>query len=121
MQIEFAAMIRLTKSLKAWRTPAFQDVLKDELEALDATVMPLQQGLAQSSYAVGGKFNVMIISVSKRPGFIRAKAGIFYTGLIPGCSCADDPTPVNEYSEYCQVQIDINQETAETDVKLLPE
>ena len=50
---------------------------------------------------------------------IRAKAGIFYTGIIPGCSCANDPTPETEYSEYCEVLFDINKRTAETLVTLL--
>jgi hypothetical protein len=49
------------------------------------------------------------------------KAGIFYTGVIAGCSCADDPTPVDELNEYCVVQFDIDRMTAETTVRLLAE
>lgn len=114
-------MIQLMKSLNAWKTPGFKDILKDELEQLGGVVLPLQQGLSHSSYAVEGKFHVMIIDVSEEPDFIRAKTGIFYTGLIPGCSCADDPTPVTEYSEYCEVRFDISKKTAATTVTLLPE
>jgi len=88
---------------------------------MDAEQLPLQQGLSTGSYAIGDKLNVMIISVSEKAGFIRAKAGIFYTGIIAGCSCADDPTPVNEESEYCVVQLDINKLTAETTIALLAE
>ncbi len=88
---------------------------------MDAEQLPLQQGLSTDSYAIGDKLNVMIISVSEKAGFIRAKAGIFYTGIIAGCSCADDPTPVNEESEYCVVQLDINKLTAETTIALLAE
>ncbi|MEJ2554072.1 MAG: hypothetical protein P8079_08700 [Gammaproteobacteria bacterium] len=82
--------------------------------------LPLQQGLSQSSYAAEGGFQVMIISVAEGPGFIRAKTGIFYAGLIPGCCCTDDPTPASEYSEYCELQFDISKKTAETTVMLLP-
>ena len=63
----------------------------------------------------------MIISVADEGSIIRAMAGIFYTGIIAGCSCADDPTPVNEESEYCEVQLDIDKATAETTVVLLAE
>jgi hypothetical protein len=49
------------------------------------------------------------------------KAGIFYSGVVTGCSCADDPTPVNEESEYCVVQLDINKQTGETAIALLAE
>lgn len=114
-------MIKLTKSLKAWETPDFASLLKKELEDLDITVLPLQQGLTQSSFSLENKFQVMIIAVSEESDFIRAKVGIFYSGLIPGCSCADDPTPVTEYSEYCEVHFDIDKGTAVTTVKLLSE
>lgn len=112
-------MIRLTQSLTAWGTPDFEGVLKAEIERLGAEQLPLQQGLTTSSYALDDKLNVRIIRVSEEAGFIRAKAGIFYTGIIAGCSCADDPTPVEEQNEYCEVQLDINKTTAETTVSLL--
>jgi len=114
-------MIQLTKVLKVWGTPKFTDVLKKEIEQLDADQLPLQQGLSTSSYALDGKFSVMILDVSEDEGFIRAKAGIFYAGIIAGCSCADDPTPSSELSEYCEVQLDIDKKTAETTIALVPE
>ena len=88
---------------------------------MDAGHLPLQQGLSTGSYVIDTKLNAMIIGVSEIAGFIRIKAGIFYSGIIAGCSCADDPTPVNEESEYCVVQLDINKKTAETTVILLAE
>ena len=114
-------MIRLTRSLNAWGTPDFKDVLKKEIEQIDAGQLPLQQGLSTGSYVIDGKFNVMIIGVTEDAAIIRVKAGIFYSGIIAGCSCADDPTPVNEESEYCVVQLDINKQTADTTVVLLAE
>ena len=114
-------MIQLMNSLKAWETPGFRDVLKEEVEQLNMLALPLQQGLSQSSYAAEGKFHVMFISACEGSDFIHVKAGIFYSGLIPGCSCADDPTPASEYSEYCEVRLDISKKTADTAVTLLPE
>ena len=114
-------MNRLPESLHAWNTPAFRDVLKREIEQLDAGALPLQQGLSSSSYVTDRPFQAMIISVGEEAGLIRAKAGIFYTGVIAGCSCADDPTPIDEQTEYCVVQFDIDATTAETTVTLLAE
>lgn len=114
-------MIRLANSLKVWGTPNFNDVLKKEMEQQDVDLLPLQQGLSTGSYAVTDAFEVMIISISEETDFIRAKAGIFYAGIIAGCSCADDPTPVDKHSEYCEVLIDINKVTAEATVALLAE
>ncbi len=114
-------MIRLSKTITAWGTPDFENTLKQEIAQIGAEQFPLQQGLSTSSYAVDNKLDVMILNVSDEAGFIRAKAGIFYSGIIPGCSCADDPTPVNENNEYCVVQLDIDKMTAETTVTLLVE
>lgn len=114
-------MIRLNKALDAWGTPGFQDILKLEIEQLGAEQLPLQQGLSTGSYAVDNRLSAMILNVIEVDDAIHAKAGIFYTGIIAGCSCADDPTPVDENTEYCEVQLDINKITAETTVALLTE
>jgi hypothetical protein len=113
--------LRLTNALSAWGTPQFEDVLKQEIERLGAEHLPLQQGLSTGSYALDNKLQAMIISVSEDAEFLHAKAGIFYTGILTGCACADDPTPVNEESEYCVVRLDISKATAETSVMLLAE
>jgi hypothetical protein len=47
------------------------------------------------------------------------KAGVFYTGIIAGCSCSDDPSPVDEQNEYCDLLFTIDKLTAETQITLL--
>ncbi len=114
-------MLRLPRSLNAWGTPAFAAVLKQEIEQAGAEPLPLQQGLSASSVALGDTISVMINAVSEDAGFIHARAGVFYSGIIAGCSCADDPTPVNENNEYCELRFDIDKHTAEATVTLLAE
>jgi len=113
--------IRLPNSLRAWGTPAFEAVLKQEIEQLDAAELPLQQGLARSSHVTERPFQAMLISASEDAGLLRVKAGVFYTGIIAGCSCEDDPTPIDELNEYCVVRFDIDMKTAATTVTLLAE
>ena len=112
-------MIRLTQSRNAFGTPAFQQVFKQEVEQLSVDQLPLQQGLSTSGYALDDPRRVMVIDVSDDANFIHAKAGIFYFGIIAGCSCADDPTPVDKNNEYCEVQFDIDKNSADTKVILL--
>jgi hypothetical protein len=119
--VKHAPAITLKKALDAWGTPRFNEVLKDEIEQLDVQALPLQQGLSRGSHVGGARPQVMIISVTEQSGSICAKAGIFYTGIIAGCSCADDPTPVDEHSEYCVVRIEIDKATAGAAVSLLDE
>ncbi|MBW8327617.1 MAG: hypothetical protein K0M48_00150 [Thiobacillus sp.] len=114
-------MIRLSKSLNAWGKPEFNAVLKQDIEQLDARHLPLQQGLTLSSHVTDRPFQAMIISASEEAGLIRAKVGIFYTGVIAGCSCADDPTPIDEQNEYCVLRFDVDRSTADATVTLLAE
>jgi len=114
-------MLRFTDALNAWGTPEFDAVLKQTIEQLTGEQLPLQQGLTSSSHALDDKIRAVIISVVDDGLVIRAKAGIFYTGIIAGCNCADDPSPVNEEYEYCEVQLDIDKSTAGTTVILLAE
>lgn len=88
---------------------------------MSAKQLPLQQGLTAGSHALDDKLSVIILAVGEGDNYIRVKAGIFYEGIIAGCSCADDPTPVDTHTEYCEVQLDIDKTTAETVVVLLAE
>jgi len=86
---------------------------------LGAHQLPLQEGLTQGSSVSTSKFSAMIISDSEEADSLNVKAGIFYKSVIAGCNCADDPSPIDEQTEYCEVRFEINKETAETTVKLL--
>jgi hypothetical protein len=112
-------MIRFTDALRAWGTPGFRDSFKAEIRALNATQLHLQEGLSGSSHALEGQHEAVVLAAAEQDGCIRAKVGIFYAGIIAGCSCADDPTPVDEQTEYCELQIDIDKDTAETTITLL--
>lgn len=112
-------MIRFHNSLNAWGRPDFEAVLKQEIAQMERALLPLQQGLSSGSHATDRPVSAMIIRADEDEGVIRVKAGIFYTSIIAGCSCADDPTPISENNEYCEVQIDIDRATAETSVTLL--
>ena len=114
-------MIRLDKSLRAWGGADFEAILKREVETLGADDLPLQQGLSGSNYVAESPITMMIHRVAEMENVIRIKAGIFYQGIIGGCSCADDPTPTGENNEYCEVQIDIDKATAATAVALITE
>ena len=114
-------MIRLSRSLAACGTPALRDTLRQEIEALGAGDLPLQQGLSAGSYALDRDLRVMILAVAEEPTAIRVRAGVFFSSIIAGCSCADDPTPIDEQSEYCEVRLDIDRATGETSVALWPD
>lgn len=112
-------MIVLSDALKAWGSPEFSETFREELGSLDAEQLPLQQGLTQSSYVSDSSFSVVILNTAETTTEIQVKTGIFYAGVIAGSCCADDPTPLDEQTEYCEIQFTINKITAATKINLL--
>ncbi|SEH06735.1 hypothetical protein [Candidatus Venteria ishoeyi] len=112
-------MTNLKEAAMAWGTAGFAAVLKQEIEQLGIAQLPLQQGLAHSSYVTDTPVQAMILKVSEAEGIILAQVGIFYSGVIAGCNCADDPSPVEENQEYCECLFEIQEKTGETSVRYL--
>lgn len=112
-------MILLPQSINAWNSADFESVFKAEVSQIPHTSLPLQQGLALSSYVSDEPFSAVILNTSADDSSINIKAGIFYTGIIAGCSCADDPTPLDTQNEYCELQFTLNRQTGETHIELL--
>jgi hypothetical protein len=111
-------MFYLTQSLAAWDSTDFSRTFRQEVEALDSALLPLQQGLARSSHVSEEPFRLMIIESGDDASSISIKAGIFYSGIIAGCSCADDPTPIESQPEYCEVVFVIDKQSGETQASL---
>jgi len=118
-------MITLPISLKSWHKNGFDETFKQnlklELALVDHEHLPLQQGLSLSSYVSNEKISVIIHKTEETPKSIIIKSGIFYSGIIAGCSCSDDPSPIDTQNEYCDLMIDIDKTTAEASISLIIE
>jgi len=112
-------MFYLHQSVKTWNTDSFNDALIKELRSIDSSLLPLQQGLSYSNFAVADNLSAIILRSEENNGKLQVKAGLFYSGIIAGCNCADDPTPVDEINEYCEVLLSIDKKTAQTHVSLI--
>lgn len=112
-------MIKLKQTAQVSDSDEAKDIAKMEIEKIEPALLPLQQGLTHSSYVGNTSFKVVILNISKENKIIKVKAGIFYTGIIAGCSCSDDPSPIDEQTEYCELLFSINKKTADTTVSLL--
>ena len=111
-------MIRLTKAVTAVGTPRFAAVLKQELEHLGERAMPLQQGLRQSGCVGSTPPTVTVLGMDEGGDPVRVRVGVFYTGVIGGCNCADDPSPVDELTEYCELDVRIDRRSGEAVITL---
>lgn len=110
--------MRLERSLQAWDTASFADTLGCELEQ-QRDELPLQQGLAASSAVLDEPLTVLLLNREQTPQALHIKLGVFYRGVVSGCSCANDPTPDSEHTEYCELLLEIDRRSAAATVSLL--
>ncbi len=103
----------LKKSLAAWNTPAFEETLKQELEALPAKHLHLQRAMEHGSALGTQPPKVSILSAREEESTVTIRVGIFFSSIIAGCNCADDPTPMDEITEYAQLGLTIEKQTGE--------
>ena len=113
-------MIKLSNTLNARYRKDLSRVFVNEVLQLTVDALPLQQALQKGSHALKDNMQIMITSIlNDRQDVVIITAGIFYSSLIAGCNCADDPTPVDLLSEFCEVQFSINTGNANTEIILL--
>lgn len=111
-------MLSLPLSIEALNTDEFKQVLQSELAALGMPHLPLQAGLTQGSIALDDDLQVMLLKIDDAQEKIVIRAALFYTSIIAGCSCADDPSPVDKLNEYCEVLIELDRQSANCQITL---
>ena len=112
-------MLDFKPLLEYWGTTEFSTQLRTKLKTLTVNELPLQQGLSYSSIALDHSLDALILNIQDNPQSIQIKAGIFYKGAIAGCNCADDPTPMDENEEYCDILIHLNKINGLSTIELL--
>ncbi|MEQ1630643.1 MAG: hypothetical protein ABL873_09045 [Gallionella sp.] len=112
-------MLRLTRTLNAKDSADLAAIFKQELAQQGRDYLPLQQALRHGSSVLDTPLTVLMHDARTDAQQLRIRAGIFYQSVTAGCSCADDPTPLNEHTEYCEVQVFIDTRDARASVMLV--
>ena len=110
-------MIKLIVTAGQPDSSAYSRILKQELEALQPGSLPLQQFTTQGGVVDDADISVTVLSVVGHEHEILAKVGVFFTEVVGGCNCHDDPVHSNAYAE---MMLAINRQTAEADIKANP-
>lgn len=108
----------LKESLKHWNTDSFKDVFKSELLSLDTTLLPLHLATNQGGHVDYSSIGLTILSTSEHENLVNVKTGIFFTEIVGGCNCDDDPS---ESNNYCILLINIDKITSACSFSLLSE
>jgi len=105
-------MPKLPDALQQCRSSSFKNALKRELENLPAGALPLEQGTSRGGFVDDSDISVSVIYATKNDNCIQAKVGVFFTEIITGCSCGDEPVAENA---YCEMLIRIDNTTSEAE------
>ena len=104
----------LKRTLETWQQDSFVETLNSELNQLRPGDIPLHQCLARGSHVADDQAcRFMLINGQEDTQSIKLKVGVFFNSVIAGCACADDPTPMDTCSEYGELLIIIDKQTAQ--------
>lgn len=102
--------------LQQVRPGLLKQTLKHELENLPAGTLPLDQGTSHGGYVDDSDISVNVINAQQLENSIQAKVGVFFTEIIAGCSCGDDPVAENA---YCELLVSIDKTTSSAEFVLI--
>jgi hypothetical protein len=109
-------MPRFPKSLAAWQSNDFARALKDEIEAMEAGALPLDEGTAHGGFVDDADITAVPFTSTDDEDSVIADVGIFFSEIIAGCSCGDEPETVDV---YCRLRIRIDKASAEAEVSVV--
>ena len=96
--------LRLRQCIGLEETRAFERCLIAALRSLPPGSLPLQACCEQGGVADDRGISVSVLDMQHGHERIRARVGVFFTEVIGGCNCHDDPL---ESNRYCVLEIAI--------------
>lgn len=109
-------MIELVDALQAWPSARFAAILKLKLQDLQPGALPLGQATTQGGYVDDSDISVTVLRTTENAQSVAADVGVFFTEMVGGCNCHDDPLAVNA---YCELRVTIDKLTAGTTFTLI--
>lgn len=78
------------------------DCLSTALRSLPPGSLPLQAGCEQGGLVDDSDLSVSILGLTRSGGETTARIGVFFTEIVGGCSCHDDPVRANA---HCMLEV----------------
>jgi len=111
-------MPQLTDSLRDWNSELFAQTLKHEMENLQPGTLPLMMGVSHGGIPDDKTISVSVLKVRDHSTTIQADVSVFFSEVLAGCSCGDEPMSMNG---YCELQVSIDKTSAEAVFRVLDE
>ena len=88
---------RLRECIKLEDARDFKHCLVSAIKALPPGSLPLQACCEQGGIADDRRISVSLLDMQRDHERISARVGVFFTEVIGGCNCHDDPLEANRY------------------------
>jgi len=87
------------------------------LGGLPTGTLPLRHGCEQGGLVDDHDISASVLGVEQTPDHVTARVGVFFTEIVGGCNCHDDPL---QASAYCVIEVRIDRTTGATEFSPLP-
>ena len=92
--------IGLECCLSACDEKSLAQTIARALEALPPGELPLQACCSQGGWVDDSQLAVSVLELRPDTHCVVARVGVFFTELVGGCNCHDDPAQVNAYGVF---------------------
>lgn len=86
-----------------YHASSFKDDFKHYIEQLPPASLPLHNCTSQGGIVDDRNISASILSVTAIENGVEIKIAVFFTEIIGGCSCGDDPVAENAYAELLAI------------------
>jgi hypothetical protein len=97
--------VRLPIGIAAAGSARFEQSLSAALRALPPGTLPLQAGCSQGGMVDDSNIAATVLGVERQTDPVLARVGVFFTEVVGGCNCNEDPVEVNA---YCLLEVRID-------------
>ena len=106
----------LANTLQEWPHGSWKSALKRQIESLPSGSLPLENALTRCGIVDDNDVSVIVINASQNSAGIQARVGVFFTEIVAGCVCGEDPSAENA---YCEILVHIDKITGTADFTLI--
>jgi hypothetical protein len=105
-----AKSLRFSRPVDSSDEGAVARALKTWIEGLEPGSLPLARGAVRGGLVDDTAIAVTILSTEAGDGFVEARVGVFFTEVVGGCSCGDEPAAEHA---YCELRVRIDRQSGE--------
>jgi len=100
--------INFSSVLNSWGKDLFSSELVSYIMKLPKNSLPLQKGISQGDVASEQPDKVALLACDEKEAEFVIKLAVFFTEIVSGCSCGDEPESL---TGYCEMQLTINKQS----------